>query len=235
MADRNAFEQHCWQGLYPEEIYDIYAPYQRETQIKGRTALLMIDLYQLCFAGGDRPVRELLADYPSSCGEHAWAALPAIQQVLAATRSAELPVLYSTKDQRNAGASTGVKATHRKPGADSTTKAYAIQPELAPVDGELMIHKERASCFFGTPLVTYLQKLKVETLLVCGESTSGCVRATVVDAYSYGFHTVVVEEGVFDRNPIAHRANLFDLHHKYADVMSVQEVLDHLESLRSRP
>lgn len=232
MASVTDFENHCWQDLYPTDIYDIYAPYRRETVIKGRVALLMIDLYQLCFAGGNRPVTELLADYPSSCGEHAWAAMPAIQSVLNTARDHNLPVIYSTKDQRNALSGVGVRATNRRAGSDSTTDAYAIQPELAPADGDLMIYKERASCFFGTPLVTYLQKLKIDTLLVCGESTSGCVRATVVDAYSYGFHTVVVEEGVFDRNWIAHQANLFDLHHKYADVMAVDEVLG---SLRSRP
>jgi nicotinamidase-related amidase len=60
---------------------------------------------------------------------------------------------------------------------------------------------------------------------VCGESTSGCVRASVVDAYSYGFHTVVVEEGCFDRSLLSHKVNLFDLHHKYADVMHVDEVV----------
>jgi maleamate amidohydrolase len=67
-----------------------------------------------------------------------------------------------------------------------------------------MIYKERASCFFGTPLIAYLTKLGIDTLLICGESTSGCVRATTVDAYSYGFHPVVVEDCTFDRSSLSH-------------------------------
>lgn len=233
MANAKDFEDHCWRDLYPPAIYDIYAPYQRDTAIHGRVALLMIDLYRLCFEGGDRPVTELVATYPSTCGEYAWSALPAIQRTLNQARASGLPVLYSTRDQRNVLPNVRVSATNRKPAKRRSANAYDIQPELAPEPDDLMIYKERASCFFGTPLVTYLQRLKVDTLLVCGESTSGCVRATVVDAFSYGFHTVVVEEGVFDRNPISHQANLFDLHHKYADVMAVDEVVAHLQEAAS--
>ena len=92
-----------------------------------------------------------------------------------------------------------------------------------------MIYKERASVFFGTPLVAHLTRQRVDTVIVCGESTSGCVRASAVDAYSYGFHTVVVEECCFDRSLISHKVNLFDLHHKYADVMRLEELKRCLE------
>ena len=94
-----------------------------------------------------------------------------------------------------------------------------------------MFRKERASAFAGTPLAAHLNELDVNGLIVCGESTSGCVRASVVDAYSAGFHVTVVEECVFDRSELSHKVNLFDMHHKYADVMVLEEVLDHL-SLR---
>src|SRR4029077_12873159 len=91
--------------------------------------------------------------------------------------------------------------------------------------------KERASGFFGTPLIAHLQQKRINSLIICGESTSGCVRASTVDAYSYGFHNVVVEECTYDRSPLSHKVNLFDLHHKYADVMHVDEVIKHLEDL----
>ena len=84
------------------------------------------------------------------------------------------------------------------------------------------------------PLIAHLTQLGVQTLIICGESTSGCVRATAVDAYSHGFHVVLVEECCFDRSPISHKVNLFDLHHKYADVMHVDEVTAHLDTLAVR-
>ena len=83
----------------------------------------------------------------------------------------------------------------------------------------------------GTPLVAYLQRMGIGSLITCGESTSGCVRATTVDGYSNGFHMSLVEECCFDRSTLSHKVNLFDLHHKYADVMHVDQVVEHLEGL----
>ena len=103
-----------------------------------------------------------------------------------------------------------------------------LQEGLEPQSGEIVIYKERASAFFGTPLIAHLRKMGVESLIICGESTSGCVRASTVDAYSYGFHNVLVEECTYDRSALSHKVNLFDLHHKYCDVMHVEDVLAHL-------
>jgi maleamate amidohydrolase len=94
----------------------------------------------------------------------------------------------------------------------------------------VVITKQRASAFYGTPLTAHLTQLGVQTLIVCGESTSGCVRASAVDAYSHGYHVVLVEECCFDRSPLSHKINLFDLHHKYADVMHVGEVAEQLSA-----
>lgn len=225
MAAKEHFEEHCWKDLYGEEIYRIYEPYKRETELRGRCAVLMIDLYNLCYKGGGRPVAELVDEYPSSCGEYAWNALPPTKSLLEAARKAGLPIIYSTKDNRNSESIINVNATQRKRKGTADSDSHEIHPELAPMEKDIMVYKERASCFFGTPLVTYLQKLKIETLIVCGESTSGCVRATVLDSYSYGFHTVIAEQCVFDRNYISHQCNLFDLHHKYADVMDSSEII----------
>ena len=85
--------------------------------------------------------------------------------------------------------------------------------------------------YTDTPLIAHLQMLRVNSLTICGESTSGCVRASTVDAYSYGFHNVLVEECTYDRSMLSHKVNLFDLHHKYADVLHVDEVLAHLDGL----
>ena len=113
-----------------------------------------------------------------------------------------------------------------------TEDQYGIYHEFTPHDGELVIYKERASAFFGTPLVAHLRLRGIESLIICGESTSGCVRASTVDAYSYGFHSVLVEECTYDRSMLSHKVNLFDLHHKYADVMHVEDVIAHLNGMK---
>ena len=109
---------------------------------------------------------------------------------------------------------------------------YAIKSEFKPQPGDVVITKQRASGFYGTPLMAHLTQLGIQTVIVCGESTSGCVRASSVDAYSNGFHVVVVEECCFDRSMLSHKVNLFDLHHKYVDVMHLDEVVTHLDAMR---
>ena len=90
-----------------------------------------------------------------------------------------------------------------------------------------MIRKQRASAFFGTPVAAQLNMLGVGIVVICGELTSGCVRASAVEAQEHGFHVVVVEECWFDRNIVSHKVSLFDLHHKYVDVMHLDEVVEH--------
>ena len=204
------FEDHCWKDVVDEEILEIYEPYRRQVRVGRNPAVLAIDLYNKAYQGGNRPVREVNRRYSGSCGENAWKALEPTRALLAAAREAGLPVFYTTRHADT----DGVRSTHRRMGQE-TEDLYRIKEELAPMPGELVVYKERASGFFGTPLVAHLHKVGADSLIIFGESTSGCVRASAVDAYSYGFHNVVVE----------------DLHHKYADVMHVGEVIEHLENL----
>ena len=229
MAD--SFEDHCWKDVVDPEILEIYQDYRRETYIGKKPALLAIDLYNLAFEGGARPVREVVKEFPSSCGINAWNAVNPIQELLTAARSRGIPVIYTTTETRKEVDPAKVKATKRRM-RRIDPRAYEIREEFKPEPGDLIIYKERASGFFGTPLIAHLTQQGINSLLVCGESTSGCVRASVVDGYSYGFHMVVVEECCFDRSMLSHKVNLFDLHHKYADVMHVDEVVSHLRQLK---
>ena len=111
----------------------------------------------------------------------------------------------------------------RKPRSDDM---FDVIDEVAPVDGEAFLRKASPSPFYGTPLLGHLNGLGVDTLIVAGESTSGCVRASVVDACASRFNVVVAEECVFDRHEAAHAMNLFDMHHKYADVLPLVEIQD---------
>ena len=222
------FEDHCWKDIVNEEILEIYEAYHRKIYVGANPAILAIDLYNKAYEGGNKPVREVNRQFSGSCGENAWKAIEPTQKLFAAARKAGVPVVYTTRhvDTR------GVQSTNRNMGRDALkSDVYDIKAELAPQPGELVIYKERASGFFGTPLVAHLRQMGVDSLIICGESTSGCVRASTVDAYSYGFHNVVVEECTYDRSMLSHKVNLFDLHHKYADVMHVEEVIAHLDGL----
>src|SRR2546426_7744344 len=138
-----------------------------------------------------------------------------------------MPVLHSaTETPKEANADTSYATIRQR--VKSDPQAFEIKEEFKPELGDVVIFKERASGFFGTPLVAHLTQLGVDSLIVCGESTSGCVRASCVDAYSLGYHVSIVEETVFDRSPLSHKVNLFDMHHKYSDVMKLEEVKEQL-------
>jgi nicotinamidase-related amidase len=220
------FEDHCWKDVIDAETLEIYQAYRRKTFVGDNPAILAIDLYNKAYLGGNRPVKEVDREFSGTCGENAWKALPPTQELFAAARRAGVPVIYTTRHVDTGG----VQSTNRNY-AKFGDDIYDIKEELKPEPGELVIYKERASGFFGTPLIAHLQMKGIDSLIICGESTSGCVRASTVDAYSYGFHSVVVEECTYDRSMINHKVNLFDLHHKYADVMHVDEVLAHLDAL----
>ena len=223
------FNDHCWKDVVDQEILDIYKSYHREIFVGRNPAVLAIDLYKKSYLGGNKPVAEVNKQFDGSCGENAWKALPPTQKLFDAARRAGVPIVYTTRHAETGG----VHSTNRKKLQESED-LYAIQQELAPEPGEIVIYKERASAFFGTPLITHLRKLGAESLIICGESTSGCVRASTVDAYSFGFHNTLVEECTYDRSMLSHKVNLFDLHHKYADVMHVEDVVAHLEGMVKR-
>lgn len=223
------FEDHCWKDVVASDVLEIYSHYERETFVGPAPALLAIDLYELAYQGGAKPVSEVVKTYPSSCGEYAWAAIPATQRLFAAARAAGLPIFYSTTDVRPGSQPTRINATKRRR-VPVTPDVYEIKAEFKPQPGDVIITKQRASAFYGTPLLAHLTQLGIKTVIVCGESTSGCVRASAVDAYSNGFHVVLVEECCFDRHLLSHKINLFDLHHKYADVMHVDDVVAQLSA-----
>jgi maleamate amidohydrolase len=221
------FEDHCWKDIVAADDLEIYSHYRRNTFVGPAPALLAIDLYELAYRGGAKPPAELVKTYPSACGHYAYEAIEPTKRLFAAARAAGLPIFYSTGDMRSESRPDVVSATKRvKPSVDAAD--YAIRPEFKPQKGDVVITKQRASAFYGTPLAAHLTQLGVQTLIVCGESTSGCVRASAVDGYSHGYHVVLVEECCFDRGALSHKVNLFDLHHKYADVMHVDEVIAHL-------
>jgi nicotinamidase-related amidase len=213
------FEDHCWRDVVTPDILEIYSHYRRKTFVGPAPALLAIDLYELVYRGGPKPPVELAKTFPSACGHYAYEAIEPTKRLFAAARAAGLPIFYSTGDTRSESRPEFVGATKRNKASTDPT--------------DLVITKQRASAFYGTPLTAHLTQLGVQTLIICGESTSGCVRASAVDAYSHGYHVVLVEECCFDRSLLSHKVNLFDLHHKYADVMHVDDAVAQLGATSS--
>ena len=158
----------------------------------------------------------------------------AIQQLLGETRKAGFPVVFTTVSYSE-GDKVAARAFIDKIPALLTLEAGSrwveIDPRIAPLPGELVLNKLFASAFFGTPLAALLTAAGCDSVIVTGASTSGCVRATVVDALQHGFRPLVPREAVGDRNPDAHAANLYDMDTKYADVVSLAEALEHLEEV----
>jgi maleamate amidohydrolase len=158
----------------------------------------------------------------------------AIQRLLAEMRSAGLPVVFTTVSFDEGGKETAAAFIDKVPALltlEAGSRWVEIDPRIAPREGEPVLNKLFASAFFGTALSSFLAANGCDSLIVTGASTSGCVRATVVDAIQHGYRPVVPREAVGDRNPEAHSANLYDIDTKYGDVVSVDDVLAHLEEV----
>ena len=186
-----------------------------------RPALVVIDFCE-AYLDPASPLYAGVEDARASC-----------QRVLEAARSAGIPVLHTRVEFQPGGADGGI--FFRKVGAlecfvrGNPLGAYG--QGLAPVEGEVVVVKQYASGFFGTSLASTLTSMGVDTLIHTGVSTSGCVRATALDACQHGFIPVVVRDACGDRDLRVHESNLFDLDAKYTDVVSEQETLDYLASL----
>ncbi len=153
-------------------------------------------------------------------------------QLLAAFRKQKLPVFFTTVVYHSDDQATVFRNRIQALNCLTPDSEWVkVDPALAPREGEALIEKQWASSFFGTDLDAQLRQAGADSLVVTGLTTSGCVRATVVDGLQHNFPVVVPREAVGDRNPEAHAANLHDMHAKYADVMALDEVLTALASL----
>lgn len=165
--------------------------------------------------------------------------IEAINRLLAVSRQSRLPIFftsvaYEDHDWQDAGIwalkQSGVMTLR------AGTPAVEVDPRLQRQPGEPVLYKKYASAFFGTDLLTRLNTLRVDTLVLTGCTTSGCVRATAVDGLQNGLRVMVVQEAVGDRAESAHAQSLFDLQAKYADVMTIDAVIRHLQTIgTSRP
>lgn len=225
-----------WSGVITEEEERRYqaAGFGGAGGMGERPGLLIIDVQYRTVGTTRKPYWEAIEEYPTSCGEAGWDAVDAIRPLLAAFRARDLPVLYPHVAPKNADTDAGRLAAKIPSIMGIDAEGYRFVEEIAPRPGDVLLPKKHPSAFFGTPLVSHLIDLGVDTLFVTGCTTSGCVRSSVTDAFAYNFKIVVPEECVYDRSPTSHAANLWDMNAKYADVKPVAEAIAMIETLGAR-
>jgi maleamate amidohydrolase len=186
-----------------------------------RPALIVIDMARAYF----QPESPLFANVPE--------VFESVRRVIDAARTAGILVIFTEVRYTVGGADGGV--FFRKVGAlkcfEAGNPLGQLQEPLEVLSGDVVVTKQYASAFFGTSLAATLTAKGIDSLIITGVSTSGCVRATGLDACQHGFIPIVVCEAVGDRNQQVHEANLFDLNAKYADVIGEGEVLTYLTNL----
>ncbi len=200
------------------------AGYGRSMGIGVRPALLVVDVtFAFCGHRGSS-LAEAVSSYPLACGPAAWEAMPRLAGLVDAARQRNVPVIF-TRAARPLSASRWSDKNTRH---DDAPRADArdIVPECGFRDElDVMIEKEGPSAFFGTPLTRHLIGLGVDSVVVAGTTTSGCVRATVVDAFTHNLKVAVAADACFDRVDASHRMSLFDMGLKYADVLSSERLI----------
>ena len=225
-----------WDGVIGEEEIDRYAKagFGGEGGIGARPALLIIDVQYRTVGTTPKPYWDAIKEYPTSCGDVGWDAVGNIAKLVALFRQKGFPILYPHVAPKNSATDGGRLAAKIPSIMGIDAKGYDFVKEIAPVEGDVLLPKKHPSAFFGTPLVSHLVDLGVDTLIVTGCTTSGCVRSSVTDAFAYNFKVLVPDDAVYDRSPTSHAVNLWDMNAKYADVYPSTGILKLVEDLEDR-
>jgi len=221
-----------WDGIIPQETIDHYrrAGFAKPSGLGKSPALLVIDTQYLTTGEKPMSLAEAISYHPMNCGEAAWEAIAHIRTLIAAFREEGFPILYPHIAR---GQFRGKHS--RMPTETVNPKHLDIVAEIAPQEGDILVPKTTPSAFFGTPLVKYLNILKADTLFMVGNTTSGCIRASVIDGVSYDYKVIVPHEGCYDRSPVSHAVNLFDMGSKYAEVVPTTQAIAMLKSVSGKP
>ena len=225
-----------WDGVIGEDEIDRYAKagFGGEGGIGARPALLIIDVQYRTVGTTSKPYWDAIKEYPTSCGDVGWDAVGNIAKLVALFRQKGFPILYPHVAPKNSATDGGRLAAKIPSIMGIDAKGYDFVEEIAPVKGDVLLPKKHPSAFFGTPLVSHLVDLGVDTLIVTGCTTSGCVRSSVTDAFAYNFKVLVPDDAVYDRSPTSHAVNLWDMNAKYADVYPSTRILKLVEDLEDR-
>lgn len=234
--------EQIWDKFLTERDKQVFAAagYGAQAGYGKKPALIVIDVnYNFC---GDKrePILDSIKRYRNSCGEDAWDALPVIGKLIDKFREKGMPVIYSTGEGRADGWDRGGWDWKNNRGREDVAPPVTretnrdgndIMDDIAPGPKDIVVRKGKPSAFYGTQLMGFINDLGADSLIVTGTTTSGCVRATVLDAFSLNIRTTIAADGCFDRSQASHAINLCDMNAKYSDVVTADGVLAHLDSL----
>lgn len=218
-----------WDNIIGQDEINAYnaAGFGKSSGLGKRPALLIIDVQYRTVGTTPMPFWQSIEEFPTSCGQVGWDAVTHIKSLLNYFRKRKWPVLYpyvAPKMNFDQG-----RLAEKVPALMGVAeKGYEFVADIAPQPEDILLPKKHPSAFFGTPLVSYLVDKNVDTLVVTGCTTSGCVRGSVVDGFAYNFRIVVPHDAVYDRSDTSHAVNLFDMSAKYADVMTTSETISRL-------
>lgn len=229
MADR----QRAWEPLLTERDQQFLA--DRGNQLRGfgeRPVLIVIDMQYMACGDKREPFFDMIKRWPGGCGPEAWDAIDKQQELIAEARAAGIPVIYSRYIPQLIqfdGFAKKNPSPAEQP--DPTEQRWQIVDEIKPEADDIVLDKSYASVMFGTPLVSWLIAMGVDTTIIIGNSTGGCVRASAIDLTTHNYNVIVVEDCVFDRVEVSHGAALLDMWMKYCDVLFKDEVSEYIATV----
>ena len=229
-----------WDDLLTDQDREVFATYMshQTKELGKRPAIMVVDVSYAFVGLQPEPILESIKTFATSCGDVGWAVVPRLQELIAVGRELGIPIIYSTTltDQlRGAGWANRARNLAEleilsPEELEKQKLGNTIIKEIEPQPGDIVIEKRAASAFYGTSLLSYLNEMDVDTLVVTGTTTSGCVRATAVDAASHRFYVGIIEDCTFDRVQVSHKVSLMDMHAKYGVVISLGEAMEYLKT-----
>lgn len=232
---------NVWDDVLPEEDRQVFeaAGWGKDVGFGEKPVLLVVDVIYNFVGDVPEPILESIKRWRYSCGERGWEGIKYLEKLIAAAREKQIPIVYTGMDRRPDGFDQGAwNWKSYRSGEASDIKGSLgneIVKEIAPEPQDIYFVKDKPSAFHGTHLLDYLIYLGADTVITTGTTTSGCVRASAVDATQYNYRSIVPEECVWDRSMISHKVNLLDIQMKYGDVKKTDAVIEYFRSLPDRP
>jgi nicotinamidase-related amidase len=231
--------ERIWDKFLTERDKQVFsaAGYGSRQGFGKKPALVIIDVNYAFTGEKPEPILESIKKWRNSCGEEGWESVKVIKSLIDVARPKGIPVIYTTGVRRADNWDSGSWSWKNKRNGEelkikrqTNFDGNTIVADIAPGPRDLVIRKQKPSGFFGTPMLSYLVLLGCDSIILTGTTTSGCVRATCLDAFSNNFRVTLVEEACFDRSQASHAINLCDMNAKYADVLPATEVLSFMSS-----
>jgi maleamate amidohydrolase len=232
---------NVWDDVLPEEDRLVFerAGWGKEVGFGEKPVLLVVDVIYNFIGDKPEPILESIKKWRYSCGERGWVGVGHLERLIAVAREKQIPIIYTGMNRRPDGFDQGAwnwKSNRADDASDiKGSLGNEVVEQIKPEPQDIYFVKDKPSAFHGTHLLDYLIYLGADTVVTTGTTTSGCVRASAVEAAQYNYRSIVPEECVWDRSTLSHKVNLLDIQMKYGDVKPTDDVIDYFRSLPDRP